>query len=160
VSVVRGGGDDDEHHLPDAGAHGRRILIVDDNQDAAESIAQYLQLEGHEVKTVGDGMQALACVSVFAPQIVVLDIGLPVLSGYEVAKRMRAMPVTKNALLVALTGYGQKEDQVRAMDSGFDRHFIKPADPRVLVDLIAQWPWHKLEDKDQPIEAGESSHAG
>jgi len=160
VSVVRGGNDDDEHRLPDAGAHGRRILIVDDNQDAAESIAQYLLLEGHEVKTVGDGMQALACVPVFAPQIVVLDIGLPVLSGYEVAKRMRTMPATKNALLVALTGYGQKEDQVRAMDSGFDRHFIKPTDPQVLVDLIAQWPSHKLDDKDQPLEASESSHVG
>jgi signal transduction histidine kinase/DNA-binding response OmpR family regulator len=119
---------------------GRRILIVDDNQDAAESIAQYLQLEGHEVKAVGDGLQALACVPVFAPQIVILDIGLPVLSGYEVARRMRQMPVTERALLVALTGYGQKEDQMRAMEAGFDRHFVKPTDPRALVELIAEWP--------------------
>jgi signal transduction histidine kinase len=119
---------------------GRRILIVDDNQDAAESVAQYLQLEGHEVKTVGDGMQALACAPVFAPQIVVLDIGLPVLDGYEVAKRMRMMPATQDALLVALTGYGQKEDQQRARDAGFDKHFVKPTDPRLLVELISQWP--------------------
>jgi signal transduction histidine kinase/DNA-binding response OmpR family regulator len=118
---------------------GRRILIVDDNQDAAESIAQYLQLEGHEVKAVSDGMQALSCVPVFAPQIVVLDIGLPGLSGYEVARRLRTMPVTRDALLVALTGYGQKEDQQRAIDAGFDRHYVKPTDPRVLVELIAQW---------------------
>jgi CheY-like chemotaxis protein len=125
---------------PDPGqVHGRRILIVDDNQDAAESIAQYLQLEGHEVKTVGDGVQALSCVPVFAPQIVVLDIGLPLLSGYEVARRMRKMPATADALLVALTGYGQKEDQQRAMDAGFDRHYVKPTDPRLLVELIAQW---------------------
>ncbi|RQP22164.1 response regulator [Piscinibacter terrae] len=121
-------------------AMGRRILIVDDNQDAAESVAQYLQLEGHEVKTVGDGMQALTCAPVFAPQIVVLDIGLPVLDGYEVAKRMRMLPATKDALLVALTGYGQKEDQQRARDAGFDKHFVKPTDPRLLVELISQWP--------------------
>jgi len=85
-------------------------------------------------------MQALACVPVFAPQIVVLDIGLPVLSGYEVAKRMRQMPATRDALLIALTGYGQKEDQLRAKEAGFDRHFVKPTDPRVLVELIAEWP--------------------
>jgi CheY-like chemotaxis protein/two-component sensor histidine kinase len=139
VSVV-GNGEVDAVRAPAPPVHGRRILIVDDNQDAAESIAQYLQLEGHEVKTVGDGMQALACVPVFAPQIVVLDIGLPVLSGYEVAKRMRKMPTTAHALLIALTGYGQKEDQLRAMEAGFDRHFVKPTDPRVLVDLIAEWP--------------------
>jgi signal transduction histidine kinase/DNA-binding response OmpR family regulator len=139
VSVVQGGEVQVERPAPPP-ALGQRILIVDDNQDAAESIAQYLQLEGHEVKTVGDGMQALACVPVFAPQIVVLDIGLPVLSGYEVAERMRKMPATQNALLIALTGYGQKEDQVRAMEAGFDRHFVKPTDPRTLVELIAVWP--------------------
>ncbi|HUG24640.1 response regulator [Piscinibacter sp.] len=138
VSVVQVPGAN-ELPQPLAPVRGRRILIVDDNQDAAESVAQYLQLEGHEVKTVGDGMQALACVPVFAPQIVVLDIGLPVLSGYEVAKRMRQMPVTEQALLVALTGYGQKEDQLRAMEAGFDRHFVKPTDPRKLVELIAEW---------------------
>jgi signal transduction histidine kinase/CheY-like chemotaxis protein len=140
VSVVRGAEDPCESAGATSAVLGRRILIVDDNQDAAESIAQYLQLEGHEVKTVGDGLQALACVPVFAPQIVVLDIGLPVLNGYEVCRRMRKMPATQDALLVALTGYGQKEDQVRASEAGFDRHFVKPTDPRVLVDLIAQWP--------------------
>jgi signal transduction histidine kinase/DNA-binding response OmpR family regulator len=139
VSVVRGS---DIEAIRDAACpvRGRRILIVDDNQDAAESIAQYLQLEGHEVKTVGDGLLALACVPVFAPQIVVLDIGLPVLSGYEVAKRMRKMAPTQNALLVALTGYGQKEDKLRAVEARVDRHFVKPTDPRVLGELIAEWP--------------------
>lgn len=136
---------------------GQRILIVDDNQDAAESIAQYLQLEGHEVKTVGDGVQALACVSVFAPQVVILDIGLPVLSGYEVARRMRQLPSTKSVLLVALTGYGQKEDQMRAMEVGFDRHFVKPTDPRVLVELISEW--HKKEPGQPKPYAADSSAA-
>jgi CheY-like chemotaxis protein len=139
VSVVPRRADEGPTQAETANVNGRRILIVDDNQDAAESIAQYLQLEGHEVKSVGDGMQALACLPVFAPHIVVLDIGLPVLSGYEVAKRMRKMPAMGKALLIALTGYGQKEDQQRAMDAGFDRHFVKPTDPRVLVELIAQW---------------------
>jgi len=140
VSVVHGADDGDVAVTSTRPTLGRRILIVDDNQDAAESVAQYLQLEGHEVKTVGDGMQALSCVPVFAPQIVVLDIGLPMLDGYEVARRMRMLPATRNALLVALTGYGQKEDQLRAKEAGFDRHFVKPTDPRVLVELIESWP--------------------
>ncbi|MGE5114992.1 MAG: response regulator [Betaproteobacteria bacterium] len=130
---------------------GCRILIVDDNHDAAESIARFLELEGHEVKTVGDGAQALACLPVFAPQVAVLDIGLPGLSGYELARRMRSVPAMRDALLVALTGYGQKEDQLRAIEAGFDRHFVKPTDPRAIVELIAQWqrtalpPLHRVE---------------
>ena len=119
---------------------GRRVLIVDDNQDAAESIAQYLQLEGHEVKSVSDGLLALACAPVFAPQIVVLDIGLPMMDGYEVARRLRRLPATEHALLLAMTGYGQKEDQQRAAEAGFDRHFVKPTDPRMIAQLIAEWP--------------------
>ena len=118
---------------------GSRVLVVDDNRDAAESVALYLQLEGHEVKAVGDGLQALACLAVFAPQVVVLDIGLPQLDGYEVARRLREMPAGRDVLLVALTGYGQKEDRARALAAGFDRHFVKPTDPRALVQLIAQW---------------------
>jgi CheY-like chemotaxis protein len=140
ISVVHGGEAVQAARPVAPPVRGRRILIVDDNEDAAESIARFLQLEGHEVKTVGDGPQAIACVPVFAPQIIVLDIGLPGLSGYEVARRLRQMPITANVLLIALTGYGQKEDQQRAMDAGFDRHFVKPTDPQKLVDLIAQWP--------------------
>jgi len=140
ISVVHGGENAPSTKEAAAPVRGRRILIVDDNEDAAESIARFLELEGHEVKTVGDGPQAIACVPVFAPQIVVLDIGLPGLSGYEVAKRMRQMPATQNVLLIALTGYGQKEDMQRAMEAGFDRHFVKPTDPQKLVELIAQWP--------------------
>jgi signal transduction histidine kinase/DNA-binding response OmpR family regulator len=118
---------------------GSRVLIVDDNRDAAESVALFLQLEGHEVKAVGDGLQALACVPVFAPQVVVLDIGLPQLDGYAVAQRLREMPAGRDVLLIAMTGYGQKEDRARAHAAGFDHHFVKPTDPRALVQLIAQW---------------------
>jgi CheY-like chemotaxis protein/anti-sigma regulatory factor (Ser/Thr protein kinase) len=116
---------------------GRRILVVDDNVDAAESIAVLLRLEGHEVKTVTDGHQALACSRVFAPSVVVLDIGLPGMSGYEVARRLREMPETSRALFIALTGYGQREDRALATEAGFHHHFIKPADPRAIHAVIS-----------------------
>jgi CheY-like chemotaxis protein len=116
---------------------GRRILVVDDNVDAAESIAVLLRMEGHEVKTVTDGQQALACSQVFAPSAVVLDIGLPGMSGYELARRLREMPETRRALFIALTGYGQREDRALATEAGFHHHFIKPADPRAIHAVIS-----------------------
>jgi CheY-like chemotaxis protein len=119
-----------------AASLGRRVLVVDDNADAAESIAAYLRLEGHVVKTATDGADALASIEVFAPQVVVLDIGLPGLSGYDVARQLREQPTTRDALLIAVTGYGQKEDRVRALEAGFDSHFVKPADPRDLQSTI------------------------
>jgi CheY-like chemotaxis protein len=122
-----------------APVRGRRILIVDDNQDAAESIAQYLQLEGHEVKTVGDGTEALASAPIYAPDIVLLDIGLPGMDGYEVAVRLRGLPQTASACLIALTGYGQPADRARAREAGFDHHLTKPADPDDLLRLIDGW---------------------
>src|SRR6185503_13390742 len=111
---------------------GQRVLVVDDNIDAAESIAVLLRLEGHEVKTVSDGAQAIACSQVFAPSAVLLDIGLPGMNGYDVARRLRDMPETKSALFIALTGYGQREDREAAAEAGFHHHFIKPADPRAI----------------------------
>ena len=115
-----------------------RVLIVDDNADAAESVAMVLDLHGHEVKTVGDGAQAMACLSDFLPEAVVLDIGLPGEDGYDVARRLRQHPATREALLIALTGYGQREDVARATEAGFDHHFVKPADPEALAHCIAQ----------------------
>jgi signal transduction histidine kinase len=118
---------------------GRRVLVIDDNIDAAESIAVYLRLEGHEVRTVSDGAQAVAIAQVFAPQIAVVDIGLPGMNGYEVARRLRLKGKEGPALLIALTGYGQKEDRARSDEAGFDHHFVKPADPRVIQEAIASW---------------------
>jgi signal transduction histidine kinase/DNA-binding response OmpR family regulator len=118
---------------------GKRVLVVDDNIDAAESIAVYLRLEGHEVKTVTDGPQALACTRVFAPHVAVVDIGLPGMNGYDVARRLQQDGLPRPALLIALTGYGQKEDRARSQAAGFHHHFVKPADPRAIQDVIATW---------------------
>jgi signal transduction histidine kinase/CheY-like chemotaxis protein len=120
-------------------SEGRRVLVVDDNVDAAESIAVLLRLEGHEVKTVSDGQQAISSSQVFAPSVVVLDIGLPGMDGYEVARRLRQLPETRKALFIALTGYGQKEDKVLASEAGFHHHFIKPADPRAIHSVISEF---------------------
>jgi signal transduction histidine kinase len=116
--------------------YGRRVLVVDDNIDAAESTAAFLRLEGHEVKAVHDGLQALASLKVFDPHVVVLDIGLPGLDGYAVARQLRERGDTSHVLLIALTGYGQKEDRQRAAEAGFDYHFVKPADPREIQAAI------------------------
>jgi signal transduction histidine kinase/DNA-binding response OmpR family regulator len=118
---------------------GCRVLVVDDNHDAAESIAMFLGMLGHEVKTVSDGLQALASAPVYAPRVVVLDIGLPGLDGYEVARRLRKLPQTQGSMLVAVTGYGSKADQARAFEAGFDLHLVKPADPCALSDAISAW---------------------
>jgi len=118
---------------------GRRVLVVDDNIDAAESIAVFLRLEGHEVRTVSDGPQAIAIAQVFAPQVAVVDIGLPGMNGYEVARRLRQKGADAPALLIALTGYGQKEDRLRSNEAGFHHHFVKPADPRAIQAAIAGW---------------------
>jgi CheY-like chemotaxis protein/anti-sigma regulatory factor (Ser/Thr protein kinase) len=121
---------------PSSEVYGRRVLVVDDNVDAAESTAAFLRLEGHEVKAVHDGLQALASLKVFDPHVVVLDIGLPGLDGYAVARQLRERGDTSHVLLIALTGYGQKEDRARAAASGFDYHFVKPADPREIQAAI------------------------
>jgi len=120
-------------------APGCRVLIVDDNQDAALSVAMLLQMGGHETETAHDGAQALDLAASFRPDVVVLDIGLPVLDGYQVARQLRRAPDTRDALLLALTGYGQQQDEAAATAAGFNRHFIKPADIDALLACIASW---------------------
>jgi signal transduction histidine kinase/CheY-like chemotaxis protein len=125
---------------PEAGTpHPARVLVVDDNHDAAHSVADLLALSGHEVRTAADGREALTVAEHFSPEVVVLDIGLPILDGYEVAARLRTMDGTRAALLLALTGYGQQDDRERAAAAGFDHHFVKPADPVALQKCIDGW---------------------
>ncbi|HKW84047.1 MAG TPA: ATP-binding protein, partial [Burkholderiaceae bacterium] len=138
IGLVRGG-EAPAAPLPARPALTCRILVVDDNHDAALSLATYLEMSGHEVRTAGDGREALEVAERFVPQAVVLDIGLPILDGYQVAAQLRLMPSMRQALLLALTGYGQKEDQLAAGRAGFDRHFVKPADPDTLASCIATW---------------------
>jgi signal transduction histidine kinase len=117
----------------------RRVLVVDDNTDVAASVARFLRMLGHDVKTATDGAQALQVAEVQQPQVIVLDIGLPKLNGYEVAKRLRCSPKSANCLLIALTGYGRNEDHARTAQAGFQHHFVKPADPRAIQAAIAGW---------------------
>ena len=114
----------------------RRVLVVDDNVDGAESLATLLKLLGHEVHVAHDGPAALRATADVRPEVVFLDIGLPGMDGYEVARRIRR-PGRTEALLVALTGYGQEEDRRRSREAGFDHHLVKPVDPAVLEDLLA-----------------------
>jgi CheY-like chemotaxis protein/nitrogen-specific signal transduction histidine kinase len=114
-----------------------RILVVDDYADAAESMALLLQAEGHEVETADCGLKAIELAQVFQPQVVLLDIGLPDLDGYEVAKRMRVLPETRDAILIALTGYGRAEDRERSQSAGFNHHLLKPMDFKKLSALLA-----------------------
>jgi len=114
----------------------RRILVVDDNVDTAQSLALLLRLKGHRVEVAHDGPAALETARSFVPEVVLLDIGLPGIDGYEVARRLREEVRLAHALVVALTGYGQEEDRRRARHAGFDHHFTKPVDPTVLFKLI------------------------
>ena len=115
---------------------GRRILVVDDNVDAAASLAQLLQLEGHESQAVYGAREALECVNSFKPEVVLLDIGLPQMNGYEVARRLRAVDGCTRLKLIALTGYGQSEDRQKALAAGFDAHLAKPVDLAALGRLL------------------------
>jgi signal transduction histidine kinase len=114
----------------------RNILIADDNQDALESLALMLRLEGHEVHCASDGEEALALAGLRKPEIVVLDVGMPKLDGCEVARRIRAESWGRNAVLVALTGWGQDADRRRSREAGFDMHLVKPVDPATICDML------------------------
>jgi signal transduction histidine kinase/DNA-binding response OmpR family regulator len=114
----------------------RRILIVDDNVDAATTLGMLLRLDGHNIRFAHDGQAAVDAAAEFSPDVVLLDIGLPKLDGYEVARRLRARPETEEALLVAVSGYGQEEDRRRSKEAGFDHHLTKPVDFSVLRQVL------------------------
>ena len=111
--------------------------MVDDNADAAESLALLLSLSGHDTRTAHDGEAAIQVAAGFRPDIVFLDIGMPTIDGHETARRMRAEPWGQSLVIVALTGWGQTEDRRRSKDAGFNHHLVKPADPAMVSKLIA-----------------------
>lgn len=115
----------------------QRILVVDDNEDGAQSLAMLLELRGNEVQTAYDGPQALEAVARFHPDVVLLDIGMPTLDGYETVRQLRARPDSRDALIIALTGWGQEEDRRRSREAGFDHHLVKPVDLGVLEGLLS-----------------------
>ncbi len=117
-------------------ALGRPVLVVDDNRDAAESLAMLLRLLGMEVRVAYSGAEALAILAHYQPEVVLLDIGMPGMDGHEVARRIRDEPRCRGATLIALTGWGQEEDRVRSRTAGFDHHLVKPADVRTLYSLL------------------------
>jgi CheY-like chemotaxis protein len=125
-----------EIHLPPAPS-GLRLLVVDDNQDAADSLAMLLRLQGHEVRVAYSGVAALEMTKTYRPDVVFLDIGMPGMDGYEVARRLRQQPGLEEVVLAALTGWGQQEDRRRTAEAGFNHHLVKPPEPQTLEGLLA-----------------------
>ena len=115
----------------------RRILVVDDNRDSTESLTMLLQLNGHQTHAAYDGLEAVEAAAMFRPDVILLDIGLPKLNGYEVCRRIRELAWSKGMMLVALTGWGGDEDREKSRDAGFDTHLVKPVDFAALTQLLA-----------------------
>jgi len=115
-----------------------RILVVDDNKDAANSMAVLLKFKGHTTHTAYDGLEAVEAAATFCPDVVLLDIGLPTLNGYEACRRIREQTVGQTIRLVALTGWGQDKDRERTRDAGFDAHLVKPVDFAELLNLLTK----------------------
>ena len=115
-----------------------RILVVDDNEDAASSSAMLLKMMGNHVRTAYDGEEAVQAAGEFHPHVVLLDIGLPKMNGYEVARTIRQQPWGSNMVLIAVTGWGQEADKRMSEEAGFDHHMVKPVDPRTLMKHLAE----------------------
>ena len=130
VSGIRGEGEPRPHET------GLRILVVDDNRDAADSLRLLLELSGHEAAVAYSGHDGVQAAERYQPDVVLCDIGLPGLDGYEVARQLRDNPVTANARLIAVTAYGRDEDRRRSHEAGFEQHLVKPVDPDALQRVL------------------------
>jgi CheY-like chemotaxis protein len=115
---------------------GLRILVADDNADAAETMAVLLELMGHRVQHVLDGESAVQAAVEFHPDVVLLDIGMPRLNGYEACREIRSRAGGTAMKIIAITGWGQQEDRLKSKDAGFDHHLVKPVDPQTLTSLL------------------------
>ena len=116
-----------------------RIMVVDDSSDAATSLAILLELNGHEVRIGQDGLEAVALAEEYRPDVALLDLGLPRLSGHDAARQIRATPWGRHMVLVAVTGWGGTEDRKKSREAGFDHHLVKPVDPGGLMRLLASF---------------------
>jgi CheY-like chemotaxis protein len=123
-----------------------RVLVVDDNEDAATLLSEVLRLEGHEVQVAHDGPGALEARTSFVPDVALLDIGLPVMDGYELAEHLRARYPSSDLRLIAITGYGEQRDRIRSRAAGFDDHLVKPVDVERIRGMLAK-PWKRLKSK-------------
>jgi CheY-like chemotaxis protein len=119
---------------------GKRVLVVDDNRDAADLIGLFLANAGHEVRVAHDPLQALALVDAFRPQIALVDIGLPVMDGYALGRELRARLGDATPTLIALTGYGQPQDHRRSEEAGFTLHLVKPVRAETFMKVLAAAP--------------------
>jgi CheY-like chemotaxis protein len=127
-----------DEHVNDLGeSTARRILVVDDNRDGGDSLAMVLRLRGSEVATAYDGVEAVQLADAFHPDVILLDIGLPGMNGYDACRAIRSEAWGKDIFMVAVTGWGQDEDRRKSRDAGFDHHFVKPVDLVVLTNLLA-----------------------
>lgn len=113
-----------------------RILVVDDNADITTSLSMLLELKGHEVQTAGDGIEAIVAAGSFKPQVILMDIGMPRLNGYDAASKIRSHTWGVDIILIALTGWGQEQDRSQAQKSGFDHHITKPIQLEALKQLL------------------------
>jgi CheY-like chemotaxis protein len=123
----------------------RRILVVDDNLDSATSLSMLLKTLGAEVWTVNDGQAALEALKSINPSVLFLDIGMPGMDGYEVARAIRQQAECRDVTLVAVSGWGYQEDRVRSKAAGIDYHLVKPVDPNVVRNLLSSLPWRPQE---------------
>ena len=114
------------------------LLVVDDNRDSADSLALLLNLQGHETEAVYDGLSAVHTAERFAPDVVLLDRGLPILDGIEACRRIREKPWGRNMVIVALTGWGQNEDREKSRQAGFDHHLVKPVQVGRILELMKE----------------------
>jgi PAS domain S-box-containing protein len=145
LSLVQGEEHDGDKPKPARPAAERRILVVDDNEDSARSLAMLLELMGNEVRIAHDGLEALAAAAAYRPDLMLLDLGMPRLNGYDACRRIREQPWGKGMLIAALTGWGQEEDRRRSQEAGFDHHLIKPVDQHALEKLLFELRASKAE---------------
>jgi two-component system, chemotaxis family, CheB/CheR fusion protein len=122
---------------PSSADSSHRVLIVDDNSDMAALVTELARSLGHEVAIASDGPTALNCIATFRPHIALIDVGLPGMNGYELARRIREMPGMKDVSLIAVTGYGREEDRRTALEAGFSLHLVKPVDIARLETVLS-----------------------